>query len=659
LPRDGKLEGVTMPKMSLEEIHDQMASYRKMGEWTTKAGRFPRAKRPDFDDSGWDACGPGFNWSRSEGERWFRTRLVVPEEVHGIPVAGSPLDVRIVSLTGYELYVDGKFIDRAKFWFDVQTRLAERAVPGDSYLVALRSPKADTRGSLSFAEWYAGSVEEVLIRLGVVEARARLVRELGGLGRLDRKNPGVVAAEKGIHLPGSMVRDARKVIARAEDYESQILPASRKLEGLTSFLAGHAHIDMNWLWGMEDTIDTTRRTFRSVDGLMDEFPDLIFSQSQAAIYHLMEEVEPEVFEKIRRRVAEGRWDVTASTWVEGDLNMASGESLVRQTTCALNYVEEKFGVTPRVCWCPDTFGHPWTYPQILKKCGLDYYYGHRCTRPENEHLFWWEGPDGSRVLVFNEGVTYNNQIGPQMARSFPKMLREFDLPSHLVVFGVGDHGGGPTRRDLNNSIFLNQQKRFPRLRHVPVEEFYRSVEDSPKIPVVRDELNFVFEGCYTTHSDIKLMNRRGEALLYETEVMSSLASLKGEEYPSQELETAWRHVLFNQFHDLLDGSANLRGSNRHLRPGRGAGPKSDPGHRRFAVRPACVRVQSSGVAKDRDGLCPSPRESERSDGCRGRRCREPRSGPGEGQGDRVHRGGASSRACPVPDHPIQEPCPGR
>ena len=544
-----------MSQVSLEEAYRQIPRYRRLTNWRTAKGEFPEAKGAEFDDSSWDEFSPGYGWNRREGERWFRREIVIPEEIHGVPVEGSRVDIRLVLLAGAELFIDGKSVGSDGYWFDGIHTLSEHTAPGKLHTLAIRSPCADAWGSFGLAEWYIDSVERMLLELGVVVARARMIRDLVSLGWLDRKKRPVRAALESPKLAVGEDQDLRALRKRAGAHDAKLLPAASRLNGFTSFLVGHAHIDMNWLWPYEETVETCRRTFSSVDKLMDEFPEFIFSQSQAAVYQIMEELHPDIFRTIQRRVKEGRWDVTASTWVENDLNMASGESLVRQTTCALNYIEDRLGVTPRVCWCPDTFGHPWTYPQILRKCGLNYYYAHRCSRQEKEHLMWWEGQDGSRVLVFDEGETYNNSIAPELVRYFPKMLRNFGLPAHLVVFGVGDHGGGPTRRDLANVALLNQQKRFPRFRHVRGHEFFEAVQDCPRIPVVCDELNFTFEGCYTTHADIKWMSRRGESMLHETEVLASLASTLGTKYPSGSLEKIWRKVLFNQFHDLLDGSA--------------------------------------------------------------------------------------------------------
>ena len=340
---------------SLEDVLREMSGYRRLADWKTKVGEFPGATGRDYDDSDWETISPGWSWDRSEGERWFRKVIDVPEEIHGLSISGSRLYARLFALAGVELYIDGEFVDGADYWFDGLHVLSDNARGGETHLLVLRSPRGEARGHFNFAEWYAEEIENRLLDIGIIASKAELIRNLASLGEIQGDIPGA-ATSGGIELAGAAsLPDLLDVSVKVGE---ELMPAAAKLEELTTYLSGHAHIDMNWLWDWEDTIETTRRTFTSVEALMGEFPELVFSQSQAAIYKMMQDHYPQIFENIRKRVKEGRWDVTASTWVEGDLNMASGESLVRQTTCALSYIENNFGVTPRIAWCPDTFGNP-------------------------------------------------------------------------------------------------------------------------------------------------------------------------------------------------------------------------------------------------------------------------------------------------------------
>ncbi|MDI6827564.1 MAG: hypothetical protein QME62_03660, partial [Armatimonadota bacterium] len=318
-------------------------------------------------------------------------------------------------------------------------------------------------------------------------------------------------------------------------------------------LVGHAHIDMNWLWLWPETVEVCKNTFSTMLELMEEYPQFRFSQSQASAYLPIEEQFPDLFKKIRERVKSGQWEITGGTWTEGDLNMASGEAIVRQILYAKRYFLEKFGVEPKICWEPDTFGHAWTIPQILAKSGIKYYYFMRCGK--NEPVFWWESPDGSRVLAFNRG-SYNGPINESIKDAVIDLAKRYDVKDAMFVYGVGDHGGGPTREDIEKALELGKRKDFPNVKFDTAVGFFDTILAQKKdFPVIRDELNFVFRGCYTSHSDIKKMNRTLENLLPTAELFSAMASPFGFKYPDTDFVIAWRNTCFNQFHDILDGTA--------------------------------------------------------------------------------------------------------
>jgi alpha-mannosidase len=330
-------------------------------------------------------------------------------------------------------------------------------------------------------------------------------------------------------------------------------PLAAALKNYIVHLVGHAHIDMNWLWLWPETVEVCRATFSQALAFMKEYPEFTFSQSQASTYLAMERNYPEIFADIGRRVKEGRWEVTGGTWVEGDMNMASGEAIARQILYAKRYFRDKFGVDVRIAWEPDTFGHAWTVPQILKKAGIDYYYFCRCGK--DIPLFWWEAPDGSRVLAYNfDGYSagVNESIGNQPL----EFARTLGVKDAMHVYGVGDHGGGPTRADIESALELQRRLIFPRVKFSTAQGYFDKVlSQTREFPVVRDELNFTFQGCYTTHADVKRWNRTSENLLPTAEAFSALAAAYGRAYPSDDFTTAWRNTCFNQFHDIFDGSA--------------------------------------------------------------------------------------------------------
>jgi len=304
-------------------------------------------------------------------------------------------------------------------------------------------------------------------------------------------------------------------------------------------------------------VAVTNDTFQTMLALMDEFPGFIYSQSQASTYELIERYNPPMFEAIRERVREGRWEVTASQWVEGDKNMASGESISRHLLYAREYFWEKFGLSPedvQVDFEPDTFGHPATLPTILARGGVKYYY--HCRGSHGPHLYWWVGPDGSRLLVFNDVVWYMCAVEPKIADPLVEYSQATGLKFKPVLYGVGDHGGGPTRRDLRRIVEMNAWPVYPNVEYSTLHRFFRMAEEAaPDLPEVVSERNFVFTGCYTSQARQKWANRHGENLLFAAEVAATVGShAAGVAYPHGNLDEAWKHLLFDQFHDILPGS---------------------------------------------------------------------------------------------------------
>lgn len=331
-------------------------------------------------------------------------------------------------------------------------------------------------------------------------------------------------------------------------------PILKQVKSFTIHFIGHAHIDMNWLWVWNETVAVCQRDFETMTKLMEKYRFFTFSQSQVSIYKAVMKTRPDLFERIREFVNKGQWEITAAMWVEGDENMASGESLVRQFLLANRFLKKHFGVEPKVCWQPDLFGHVWTMPQILNKCGVKYYYFMRCGK-DNPHVFWWEGPDGSRVLAATT-PNYNGSIGYDTPNYGFELFRKQGIRDYMHVYGVGDHGGGPTARDIERGLAIGANPHLPSIKFNTVENYFDTVAAKyPNIPVVKDELQFIFEGCYTTHADIKLRNRRCENLFPVLEFFASMALPFELPYPKFILDEGWERTCFNQFHDILPGSA--------------------------------------------------------------------------------------------------------
>ncbi len=338
------------------------------------------------------------------------------------------------------------------------------------------------------------------------------------------------------------------------EIDAILKPILKEVKSFTTHFIGHAHIDMNWLWVWNETVAVCHRDFETMTKLMQKYPIFTFSQSQVSIYKAVMKTRPDLFDRIRKFVNKGQWEVTAAMWVEGDENMAGGESLVRQFLLANRFLKHHFGIEPKVCWQPDLFGHVWTMPQILKKCGVKYYYFMRCGK-DNPHVFWWEGPDGSRVLAATT-PNYNGSIGHDTANYGFELYRKQGLKDYLHVYGVGDHGGGPTMRDIERGIEIGKNPSLPAVKFNTVANYFDTLASKyDNFPVIKDELQFIFEGCYTTHADIKLKNRQCENLFPMLEFFSVIAMPYELPYPEFILNEGWERACFNQFHDILPGSA--------------------------------------------------------------------------------------------------------
>jgi alpha-mannosidase len=356
--------------------------------------------------------------------------------------------------------------------------------------------------------------------------------------------------------------DDRGLAEAVAEAEAILAPLGKAAKGYAVYAIGHAHIDMNWMWSWPETVALTCDTFATVLRLMEEFPEFRFSQSQASVYAIVEEHRPDLLAQIAERVREGRWEVAASHWVEADKNMAGGEALCRHLLYTRRYMQALFGLGPEdvtIDWSPDTFGHAATVPSYLTRGGVRHLYLHRpgVHTPEKPRAFRWRGPDGATVLVHNDmAVGYNGMISHEIIRPLLDFARETGLPFAPLVYGIGDHGGGPTRRDLLRAADMQDWPVFPAIVFATAREYFGRLErEGTALPVIDGELNVEFAGCFTSQALIKKANRFGEARLADAETVAALAwATLGQPYPASRLEAGWRDILFSHFHDILPGS---------------------------------------------------------------------------------------------------------
>ena len=518
-------------------------------------------EEPKFNDSSWESVALPYEWNTSK-DAWFRKKIIVPDKIGGISVDGSKLEIcgngymsgTAIVIGHGELYIDGKKIFEEQNWTDFRygNLVSSSVSAGEVHIIAYHFFKRHKYvdawpRKLNLMEIHYDKVDDIIFELGsfieevrfvqfLPDSRAVLKEVLKRLGSEDIEDIGMY-----------------KLLELIDQLRDKLLPLKPLAKKYTVHLIGHAHIDMNWLWPMDETINICRSTFKTVENLMSKFPNFCFSQSQAYTYKLIEENYPNLFKSISKRIKERRWDITASSWVELDLNMVNGESIVRQILYAKKYIKGKFDFEPRVFWSPDTFGHPWTMPQILKKSGIEYYFFMRGSKRDYD-LFWWQGPDGSKVLTFNS--KYMAQPSPKDFIELVKFTsKSQNIDTSMYIYGTGDHGGGPTAEDIMVVDKLNKKALMPRLKFSTTHNYFDAVsyKKDVNIPTVCDEFNPIFDGCYTTHWDTKIHNRNCERLVLEAESAGAICSVLNLNCP--DLREVWEITLFNQFHDILPGSS--------------------------------------------------------------------------------------------------------
>ncbi|MBR2632473.1 MAG: alpha-mannosidase [Lentisphaeria bacterium] len=330
---------------------------------------------------------------------------------------------------------------------------------------------------------------------------------------------------------------------------------------LTATTIGHAHIDVGWLWAVRESIRKAARTFSSQIANIEKYPEFIFGASQPQLYAFVKEHYPELFEKIRAQVKAGRWECQGGMWVEADCNITSGESMIRQFIHGKNFFMDEFGVDVKNLWIPDVFGYSAAMPQIIKKCGCDYFLTQKISWNQFNkfpyNTFMWQGIDGTKVLThFPPEDTYNSSADPKGLIKARDNFNEADIiPEFMTLAGIGDGGGGPAMRYIENTRRCADLEGVPKVKFGTAAAFFERIKEYiPRLPAWVGELYLeLHRGTLTTQSRTKRGNRKCEQLLAATEFIYS--SLPTEKYPAAVLDKMWKTLLCNQFHDIIPGSS--------------------------------------------------------------------------------------------------------
>jgi alpha-mannosidase len=561
------------------------------GVWKIHAGDLAHGEAVNLDESGWDAIAKG---TKVPNEAvWFRQTYQVPEILNGYDLTGARIWFQFhASANGpmpQILYFNGR---RVAMGDDLEpVVLFDQAKPGDKVTVAVKLlHTVDTkmfRGATLSIDFPESRPNPEDLRQEFLSATL-LVPALApnDPAQLTTLNGAIQAVD----LMSLDAHDQGKFDASLKAARGKLEALKPLLEQVTLHLTGNSHIDAAWLWPWTETVDVVKRTFGTALQLMYEYP-YTYTQSAAAYNEWIAEKYPAMNAEIARRIKEGSWEIVGGMWVEPDLNMPDGESLARQFLVGKRWFKQAYGVDVRIGWNPDSFGYTWQLPQIMKKSGVDYFVTQKMAWNDTNQLpfkfFWWESPDGSKVLAYFPHDYANGDLNPvRLARDFTIAQKQATgLPGILDLYGVGDHGGGPTRAILDQGFHWVlpsiPDHVTPKMQFGTAQTYFSALEkqiapDSPmwdyrsiakgytpppavagkvSIPTWKSELYFEYHrGVMTTQANHKRNMREAEEQVLNAEKFSSIAWLYGSKYPAAELTEDWKKVLFNQFHDLAAGS---------------------------------------------------------------------------------------------------------
>ncbi|NJL62259.1 MAG: alpha-mannosidase [Methylacidiphilales bacterium] len=518
---------------------------------------------------------------------WLAQTIVVPKNLHqSYPLQDLSLRLALVWWAdAAQVYVNST-IAAAGDLFDFSPRvlLANAVTPGDKFTVAVRlvTPAHDN-GALMRSRLLYENTNHNSLDAGFIADEIAVIQLY--LETFAPENLPILASS----LEGITNHTTTVNLELFQQTLTNLYQQNWKNTKI--FLLGHAHLDMAWLWQVEETWKAAQNTFESVLKLQEDFPELTFCHSTPALYEWIEQNRPDLFAKIQAKVKAGKWEVLGGFWIEPDLNLISGESIVRQLLYGQRYTQAKFGKISPIVWVLDTFGFCWTLPQFMQQAGIEYFVTQKLrwndTNKFPHGAFWWQSPDGSQIFSYMSALIGEGIEPVKMAAYAGEWQTQTNIPDALWLPGVGDHGGGPTRDMLEIAERWQKSQFFPELEFTTAENYLRHIQQigegelgkdtetaeldnissshslyrrpagSSLLPTWNDELYLEFHrGCFTTHGDQKRWNRKCENLLYEAELFATWAKIACDlEYPHSELEKSWKKLLFNQFHDILPGSS--------------------------------------------------------------------------------------------------------
>ncbi|MDE0591481.1 glycosyl hydrolase-related protein [Halocynthiibacter sp. C4] len=521
-------------------------------------------------------------WGRPQQHTWLAAEIEVPAEA-----ANACLVLCVTSQWHFEqgstdpqclAYLDGELV-QALDGNHSELVLAPKATAGTRHTVQVNAFTFYDRPIVGFKSWLAirdTRVERLFHDLNTAFEVATILPQ--GDGRRHQLLGIVERALYALDRREGQEQEARATLARAEAIAAEIDELQDTEAQPTISAVGHTHLDVAWLWRVLHVRDKTGRSFATALNLMEEFPEFSFMYNQSVLFNYLRRDYPEIWARVKERVAAGQFDVEGAMWVEPDASLSSGESLIRQILRGRQFMIDEFGVTPRCVWLPDTFGYPASLPQIFSKSGIDFFITSKLSwNDTNRHphdSFFWQGIDGSQIrsqlittqkaeakdhrTVYNSELTVSEVFGA-WNRYEPKSLND----ELLICYGHGDGGGGPTRDMVQRGRRLARGVAgAPKVRLEGLSDFLKRLdkkmtERASEFPVWVGELYLEYHrGTLTSVAKNKASNRNSERYLREAEFAASMATILADAfYPKDQLQEMWDLVLINQFHDILPGTS--------------------------------------------------------------------------------------------------------
>ncbi|QNI37464.1 alpha-mannosidase [Edaphobacter albus] len=569
-------------------------------DWQYHEGPVEHGESPDLDTSSWKTVQLPFY--ASPKELWLRRWIEIPKTLNGYDLTGTGITFKIdVGGFGpgrgyfYEtIYFNGQRVDEGTYL--TRRTLIESARPGDKVLIAVHMPLTyevkHFEGAFVAVNFLPTRPDPTAFATELVSAAQLLPTIIKDPAELASQEKLLDSAATSVSLASLDRNDQPAFDASLIKAQAALEPLKPLLKKFFIQLTGDAHIDAAWLWTASEAVDQVRYTFSSALQMMREYPQYTLSQSSAQYYEWMEEKFPGIFAEIQKRVKEGRWELVGGMWVEPDLNMTDGESQVRQLLLGKRYFQQKFNVDVKIGWNVDSFGYDWQLPQIYKKSGIDYFITQKLRYNDTNQLplklFWWQSPDGSRVLSYFPHDIVQGTEADEMARDLAVAIKLNPGQQELMhVYGpsLGRLNITGARESIENGIhWSNPNRIYPRVEFRTSQSFFNDM--NPRIstsgvpvwnyktlaagdthlpaqldgkihlPVWNDEIYLEHHrGTFTSQAIQKSNMRHSDEWLLDAEKYSSLAWLSGLEYPGKQLTEAWKKKAFNEFHDVAAGTA--------------------------------------------------------------------------------------------------------